>query len=84
MSEHTPVMHVQENRRSGQRGDVWTVSIEGGDNDGDPGSVESVTVDSWAHAQELAAAGVKAIRAKRYGEARDLFHRIVEARPGQA
>ncbi|HTC70390.1 MAG TPA: hypothetical protein VK662_12540 [Acidothermaceae bacterium] len=50
MSEPTPVMHVQENRRSGQRGDVWSVLIEG-ENDGN--SVGSV--GSWKQAQELAA-----------------------------
>jgi hypothetical protein len=50
MSEHTAVMHVQENRRSGQRGDVWSVWIEGL-NDGSAGSV-----GSWKQAQELAAA----------------------------
>jgi hypothetical protein len=49
MSETTPVMHVQENRRSGQRGDVWSVSIEG-ENEGSAG-----TVGSWKQAQELAA-----------------------------
>lgn len=42
-------MHVLENRRSGQRGDTWSVSVEGSeDSSGGP-------VDSWAHAQELAA-----------------------------
>jgi hypothetical protein len=50
MSEPSPVMHVQENRRSGQRGDVWSVSIEG-ENDGSVGSV-----GSWKQAQELATA----------------------------
>jgi hypothetical protein len=55
MSEHTPVMHVQENRRSGQRGDVWSVSIEG-ENDGSADSAGSVgSVSSWKQAQELAA-----------------------------
>jgi hypothetical protein len=53
MSEHTVVMHVQENRRSGQRGDVWSVWIEG-ENDGPNDSAGSV--DSWKQAQELAAA----------------------------
>jgi hypothetical protein len=48
MSETTPVMHVQENRRSGQRGDVWRVWIEG-ENDG-----SADTVGSWKQAQELA------------------------------
>jgi hypothetical protein len=52
MSEPTPVMHVQENHRSGQRGDVWSVSIEG-ENDGSAESVGSV--GSWKQAQELAA-----------------------------
>jgi hypothetical protein len=49
MSEHTAVMRVQENRRSGQRGDVWNVWIEG-ENDGSAGSVSS-----WKQAEELAA-----------------------------
>jgi hypothetical protein len=49
MPELTPVMHVQENRRTGQRGDVWSVWIEG-ENDGSAG-----TVESWKQAQELAA-----------------------------
>jgi hypothetical protein len=52
MPEPTPVMHVQENRRSGQRGDVWSVSIEG-ENDESTGSAGSV--GSWKQAQELAA-----------------------------
>jgi hypothetical protein len=42
-------MHVQENRRSGQRGDVWSVSVEGQDDS------SASSVDSWKHAQELAA-----------------------------
>ena len=49
MSEYQGVMHVQENHRSGQRGDVWNVHI-----DGDPDAVD-VTVESWSEAQELAA-----------------------------
>jgi hypothetical protein len=40
MPEPTPVMHVQENRRTGQRGDVWSVSIEG-ENDESTGSAGS-------------------------------------------
>jgi hypothetical protein len=58
MPEHTPVMHVQENRRSGQRGDVWSVWIEG-ENDDSAGSADSAaavgSVGSWKQAQELAA-----------------------------
>jgi hypothetical protein len=53
-------MHVQENRRSGQRGDVWSVQVDGqniGDggpdrNTGDP--ADTGTVASWKEAQELA------------------------------
>ncbi|MDQ1484748.1 MAG: hypothetical protein QOJ62_441, partial [Actinomycetota bacterium] len=40
MSEHTCVMHVQENRRTGKPGDVWSVWVEG-ENDGSSGSVSS-------------------------------------------
>lgn len=43
-------MHVQENRRSGQRGDVWSVSVDGQDD------ISGTSVDSWKQAQELAAA----------------------------
>ena len=50
MSEHTCVMHVQENRRTGKPGDVWSVWVEG-ENDGSSGSV-----GSWKQALELAAA----------------------------
>jgi hypothetical protein len=60
MPELVHVMHVQENRRSGQRGDVWSVQVDGvnigqdgPDRDtGDP--AETGTVASWKEAQELA------------------------------
>jgi hypothetical protein len=67
MPEPTPVMHVQENRRSGQRGDVWSVWIEGENDDragsaGSAGAADSASavgsvgsVGSWKQAQELAA-----------------------------
>jgi len=42
-------MHVQENRRSGRRGDTWNVSVEGSDD------TSAGPVESWKHAQELAA-----------------------------
>jgi hypothetical protein len=61
MPELEHVMHVQENRRSGQRGDVWSVQVDGVNigedgpdrNTGDP--AETGTVASWKEAQELAA-----------------------------
>jgi hypothetical protein len=49
MPEPSRIMHVQENRRTGQRGDTWSVWIDG-ENDGGAG-----TVDSWSAAKELAA-----------------------------
>ena len=54
MSEHIPVLHVpvlqvQENHRTGTRGDTWSVSIDGVDDD------TVGPVESWKHAQELAA-----------------------------
>jgi hypothetical protein len=60
MPELAHVMHVQENRRSGQRGDVWSVQIDGvnigvdgPDRDtGDP--AVTGTVASWKEAEELA------------------------------
>lgn len=60
MPELTHVMHVLENRRSGVRGDVWSVQVDGvniGDdgpdrNTGDP--ADTGTVASWKEAQELA------------------------------
>jgi len=60
MPELTHVMHVQENRRSGQRGDVWSVQVDG-ENIGDDGPdratgdpADTGTVASWKEAQELA------------------------------
>ena len=64
MPELTHVMHVLENRRSGVRGDVWSVQVDGeniGDGSGlgpdrttgDP--ADTGTVASWKEAQELAA-----------------------------
>jgi hypothetical protein len=62
MPELTHVMHVQENRRSGQRGDVWNVVIDG-ENIGVDGPDAATgdpavtgTVAGWREAQELAAA----------------------------
>ena len=60
MPELTHVMHVLENRRSGVRGDVWSVQVDGvniGDDGpdrdtGDP--ADTGTVASWKEAQELA------------------------------
>ncbi len=60
MVELTHVMHVQENRRSGQRGDVWSVQVDGTNiaddgpdrATGDP--ADTGTVASWKEAQELA------------------------------
>jgi hypothetical protein len=62
MPELTHVMHVLENRRSGVRGDVWSVQVDGvniGDDGpdrdtGDP--ADTGTVASWKEAQELAVA----------------------------
>ena len=61
MPELTHVMHVQENRRSGQRGDVWSVQVDG-ENIGVDGPdratgtpAETGTVASWKEAQDLAA-----------------------------
>jgi hypothetical protein len=67
MSEHNPVLHVpvmqvQENHRSGKRGDTWSVTIDGasidsaGEGAGD-GADDGTAgpVDSWNHAKELAA-----------------------------
>ena len=60
MPEFEHVMHVLENRRSGVRGDVWSVQVDGkniGDDgpDRDTGSpADTGTVASWAEAQELA------------------------------
>ncbi len=63
MPELTHVMHVQENHRSGQRGDVWSVQVDGhtiGDGSGqgpDRGTgdpADTGTVASWNEAQELA------------------------------
>ena len=61
MAEFAHVMHVQENHRSGQRGDVWSVQIDGENvavdgadrATGDP--ADTGTVASWKEAQELAA-----------------------------
>jgi hypothetical protein len=60
MPELTHVMHVQENRRSGQRGDVWSVLVDGQNigvdgperNTGAP--ADTGTVASWKEAEELA------------------------------
>jgi hypothetical protein len=63
MPELTHVMHVLENRRSGVRGDVWSVQVDGvnignGSGDGpDRGTgdpADTGTVASWKEAQELA------------------------------
>ncbi len=62
MPELTHVMHVLENHRSGQRGDVWSVQIDG-ENIADSGPdaatgdpADTGTVAGWKEAQELAAA----------------------------
>jgi hypothetical protein len=63
MPELTHVMHVLENRRSGVRGDVWNVQVDGvdiGDGSGDGPDrgtgdpAKTGTVASWKEAQELA------------------------------
>jgi hypothetical protein len=61
MPELEHVMHVLENRRSGVRGDVWSVQVDGKNigEDGPDASTGSPadtgTVASWKEAQELAA-----------------------------
>jgi hypothetical protein len=53
-------MHVLENRRSGVRGDVWNVQLDGvnigeGSADRNTGTpAETGTVASWKEAEELA------------------------------
>jgi hypothetical protein len=61
MAELTHVMHVQENHRSGQRGDVWSVQVDGeniavdGPDRATGTPAETGTVASWKEAQDLAA-----------------------------
>jgi hypothetical protein len=56
MSEHQSVMRVQENHRSGQRGDSWTAQLDGEPTALDGDTATSWTVESWTEAQELATA----------------------------
>ena len=56
MSEHQAVMRVQENHRSGQRGDSWTAILDGEQAALDGDTATSWTVESWTEAQELATA----------------------------
>ncbi len=50
-------MHVQENHRSGQRGDSWTVHLDGEPCERSTATLPtSWTVESWTEAQELATA----------------------------
>jgi hypothetical protein len=56
MSEQQSIVRVQENHRSGQRGDSWTVQLDGEPTALDGDTATSWTVESWTEAQELATA----------------------------